>query len=49
LKADLPRRHVAAGAEVRVRSFRQSLKESGYLEGENVAIIRRWAVLTAAS
>jgi hypothetical protein len=33
----------AAGAEGRVRSFREGLKESGYLAGENVAIVPRWA------
>jgi hypothetical protein len=27
----------------RLRAFRQSLKETGYIEGENVAIIYRWA------
>jgi putative tryptophan/tyrosine transport system substrate-binding protein len=32
-----------AGAERRVRGFREGLKKSGYFEVENVAIVRRWA------
>jgi putative ABC transport system substrate-binding protein len=27
----------------RVRAFRQALKDTGYVEGENVAILYRWA------
>src|SRR4029453_12196287 len=33
---------VDASAE-RLRGFRQGLKDSGYVEGENVAIAYRWA------
>ena len=33
----------ADGVADRLRAFRQGLKENGYIEGENVSIIYRWA------
>jgi putative tryptophan/tyrosine transport system substrate-binding protein len=35
----VPQQHVARP----LRAFRQALKETGFVEGENVAIVYRWA------
>jgi hypothetical protein len=42
-RRERPGRRRAAGASGPLRAFRQGLKETGHIEGENVTIAYRWA------